>query len=485
MACLLSALLEGICQVSEHADVQVNDLTLDSRTVKPGDLFVAFPGTAQDGRDYILQAQEQGAAAVVYETNDYQLPDGVSIPAIAVEDLQHVTGLIADRFFGSPSDSMQVFGVTGTNGKTTCCYLLTQALTSLGLKAAMIGTIGIGEIGKLQSASHTTPDAISVHRLLAQLMKQGVTHVCMEVSSHALDQGRVVGVNFFACLFTNLSHDHLDYHKTMENYAAAKKRLFTDFASELVITNADDELGEQLIDIANSEFIASYGNKGDIAAEQVTLEESGVVLEIVGSGVDFDLPTSLVGKVNVPNVLLITTTLLALSVDIEQIQAAFKSMQAAPGRMETFYAPERPVVVVDYAHTPDALERVLNSIKQHCTGKLWCVFGCGGDRDKAKRPLMGNIATALSDFVVITDDNPRTETPEQIVSDIVRDIKFTDSIQVIHDRGVAIEWALDKAEEDDWVLVAGKGHEQSQHFADKTIEFSDRAWVKSCLGVAA
>ena len=491
MSCSLNKLLAAVNLGPISADVQISNISIDSRTISSGDLFIAYAGSSQDGRNYILQAQQQGAVAILYESDDYDLPDEVTIPAIAVDGLQHKAGIIADCFFGSPSQSMQVLGITGTNGKTTCCYLLAQALNSLGLRVAMIGTIGVGEINSendindLQTASHTTPDAISVHRLLSELQKQGVTHICMEVSSHALDQGRVVGVKFFACLFTNLSHDHLDYHGDLQQYADAKKRLFTEFESELVITNADDDLGGQLIDIANSEFIASYGDSGDVTAEEVQLDASGIKLVIVGSGLDFDLQTPLLGMVNVPNVLLVVAALLSLSVDIEQIQNAFKSIKAAPGRMEAFSGANRPAAVVDYAHTPDALERALLSVKKHCSGKLWCVFGCGGDRDKEKRPLMGTIAQQLADQIVITDDNPRSESPEQIVGDILSDIEMDNHIHVIHDRAIAIEWALDKAQTQDWVLIAGKGHEQTQHYADKTIEFSDRHWVRSCMEVAA
>lgn len=479
----LNELLSAI-SIEIDDQVIVEDLKLDSRSVKQGALFLAYPGTAMDGRNFIQKAQESGAVAVLYEAADFSLPDDITIPAYAVNDLREKVGLLAHHFFAEPSSEIQVFGVTGTNGKTTNCYLLTQALTKLGMRAAMIGTIGVGELHSLIGSGHTTPSPISIHRLLAQWRDEGITQVCMEVTSHALDQGRVAGVQFFCTMFTNLSHDHLDYHGDMERYAAAKQKLFTDYPAELVITNADDPIGLGLIDIANSDFIASYGeSSGDVRLEEVKFNEQGMTLMIEAGEVDFSVTTSLVGKINLPNVLMLVTTLLSLSTSVEDIKRIVTMLDAVPGRMEMYHAADKAHVVIDYAHTPDALERALQSISEHCSGLLWCVFGCGGDRDKGKRPLMGEIASRLADRVIITNDNPRSESPTEIAADIK---VGTGSMCLVElDRAEAISAAISQAGSDDWVLVAGKGHETIQFIDDRVFEFSDREHVLKNLGVVA
>ena len=467
-------------------EVMIQDLALDSRKVVSGSLFLAYPGTAADGRDFMLQAQEQGAAAILYEAEDFEFDERVTVPALAVPGLQYKAGVLAHHFFDRPSSKLQLFGITGTNGKTTCCYLLTQALEQLGMQAAMIGTIGVGRLGALSSSGHTTPDPVSVHRLLAQWQREGITQVCMEVSSHALDQGRVSGLHFFCTLFTNLSHDHLDYHASMEDYAAAKQRLFTDFHSELMITNADDSLGAALIDVADSDFIASYSadsDQGHVAVAEAQLGANGISLAIEGNGVDFTVSTPLIGQVNVPNVLLLITTLLSLSTPVTDIKQIVAGLRPAPGRMELYSAEGKPQVVVDYAHTPDALEKALHSVRQHCQGQLWCLFGCGGDRDHAKRPLMGRAADQLADQVIITNDNSRSENPELIASEIA--LGMQGDFDVILDRRQAIETAISRAGEDDWVLVAGKGHETTQEIEGEILPFSDRDQVADLMEVAA
>lgn len=475
--------LAGVLGVQTQDQRVITDLVLDSRSAGAGTLFLAYPGTQRDGRDYIEDAQAAGAQAVFFEARDYVLPTSISIPAFAVDDLRGKVGLLAHHYFEQPSAHMQLFGVTGTNGKTTCCYLLTQALTQLGMNAAMIGTIGVGKLGELADSGQTTPDPISVHRLLATWRDQGVTQVCMEVSSHALDQGRVAGLDFFCALFTNLSHDHLDYHGDMSHYAAAKRKLFSDYASELVITNADDEMGAGLIDIANSDFIASYGQAGDVSLDELELSDSGMTLHIDANGVEFTVTTTLIGKVNVPNVLLLVTALLALSTEVDDIQRIVAGLEPAPGRMELHYKQGLPRVVVDYAHTPDALEKALSSLREHCNGQLWCVFGCGGDRDKDKRPVMGRVAQRQADQVVITSDNPRSEKSADIAAEITSGMQ--DQPRVILDRAAAIRTAIQQANHDDWILLAGKGHEDTQQIGDDVLPFSDREQVRRTLGVAA
>lgn len=462
-----------------NIDVGVRELVIDSRKVSDGALFCAYKGVAADGRDYLLQAQQNGAIAILYDELDFDLPDEITVPTFSVSDLQRQIGVLAHHFFGRACDDMQVFGVTGTNGKTTCCYLLTQALTHLGMQAAMIGTIGLGKLDSLLPADHTTPDPIALHKKLAEFRAQGITQVCMEVSSHALHQGRVNGVEFFCTLFTNLSHDHLDYHGDMASYGAAKQKLFTDFTSELVVTNASDPLGKSLVDVANAEFIVSYGKGGDVYADEVTLGSDGIEFEFEGNGVDFSASTPLIGAVNIPNVEMIVAALLALSTPVADIQSILESFVPAPGRMELYRVPGGASVVVDYAHTPDALEKALLSVKQHCQGELWCVFGCGGDRDQAKRSVMGAVADKVADSLIVTNDNPRSEDPATIADQIVAGI--SGDYQIILNRAEAIAMAISKANSDDWVLVAGKGHETTQQIGAELLKFSDREQVQLAL----
>jgi len=478
---LLANLLSTINLVTD-IDVQISHLAIDSRKVSKGALFCAYKGAVADGRDYVLEAQANGAAAILYDAIDFELTSSLSIPAFSVPDLQTKVGRLAHEFFGRACEEMQVFGVTGTNGKTTCCYLLTQALTQLGMSAAMIGTIGVGKLDALESADHTTPDPIALHKTLSDFRDQGITQVCMEVSSHALDQGRVSGVDFFCTLFTNLSHDHLDYHGDMAAYSAAKQRLFTEFHSELVVTNANDALGSSLIDVSNAEFIVSYGQGGDVYAEEVELSFNGIQFEFEGNGIDFSAHTPLIGAVNIPNIEMLVATLLALSTSIEDIQSILLSLEPAPGRMELYRSLTGVSVVVDYAHTPDALEKALLSIRQHCDQQMWCVFGCGGDRDQDKRPVMGRAADECADMVIVTNDNPRSEEPAFIAKQIVAGIKGDH--QVVLDRAAAIVESITQASSGDWVLIAGKGHESTQQIGDEFLPFSDRAHVQSALGVA-
>ncbi len=475
--------LLALLNIASQSDLQISDLTIDSRSVGAGSLFFAYPGLQADGRDYIAQAQAAGAAAVLYDPAAYDLPSEITIPAFSVANLQQQVGRLAHNFFGRACDEMQIFGVTGTNGKTTCCYLLTQALSKLGMQAAMIGTIGVGTLDDLSKAEHTTPDPISLHKVLAQLKSQGITQVCMEVSSHALEQGRVSGVEFFCTLFTNLSHDHLDYHGDMTRYGLAKQRLFTDFHSELVVTNAGDPLGASLIDVANAEFIVSYGQNGDVFADEVALDSNGIKFVFEGSGVEFSASTPLIGAVNVPNIEMLVATLLALSTSIEDIQAILSTLKPAPGRMELYKTARSASIVVDYAHTPDALEKALLSVREHCHGDLWCVFGCGGDRDQAKRPVMGAAAEAHADILIVTNDNPRSEAPASIAKQIA--VGIQGEHRVILDRAEAINAAISHAKPEDWVLVAGKGHEATQQIGQHTLPFSDREHVAKSLGVAA
>jgi len=470
-------------QIVVAEDCIVESIHLDSREVTAGGLFCAYPGMQSDGRDFIEQAQAQGATAIVYEVTQFKLPETIVIPAYPISGLQSRVGIIAAEFYGKPSNELQVFGVTGTNGKTTCCTLLVQALELLGLRAAMIGTLGSGALGQLSYAGKTTPDPIRLQKILRECADAGATQVCMEVSSHALDQGRVAGVSFFCTLFTNLSRDHLDYHGNMQSYLAAKQALFSSYPSELSVVNLADQAGAQIVDNAIAEFLVSYGSGGDVYAHEVHLKGDGINLMIEGNGVSFEVATSLIGAVNVPNIELLIAVLLGLSTPVDEIIEICRQLKPAPGRMEMYKASNGARVVVDFAHTPDALEKALDSIRQHCVGRLICVFGCGGDRDKGKRSVMGAAADQAADVIILTNDNPRSEVPAKIAADIAAGIKGVHQIEL--NRAAAIDLAIEQAKADDWVLIAGKGHETTQEIDGQVLEFSDRSYVQSRMGVAA
>ncbi|MDO8706899.1 MAG: UDP-N-acetylmuramoyl-L-alanyl-D-glutamate--2,6-diaminopimelate ligase [Sulfuricaulis sp.] len=487
----LRGLLEGIVRVPGVADREVRGLQVDSRRIEPGDLFIAAPGMIADGRDYIGDAVASGASAVVYETDDGFVLRGAPLPAFGISNLRHKIGVIADRFYGAPSRRLVVTGVTGTNGKTTCTQLLAQALDNGAPRAsarrcAIIGTLGYGFPGALNPSRHTTPDAVTVHRLLADFLRQGVTHVAMEVSSHALEQGRVAGVAFDVAVFTNLTRDHLDYHGDMQAYGAAKAGLFAVEGLKYAVINHDDAFGRSLLAGIDTQVKAlSYGIEGgDVRALAVQALPDGLALRIATPDGEIELRSPLIGRFNAYNLLAVLTTLLALGVKLEDAAERLSRAQAPSGRVERFGGLKGlPLVVVDYAHTPDALEKILLALREHVRGKLWCVFGCGGDRDRGKRPVMGEIAERLADVVVLTDDNPRHESGEAIVSDIIGGMRT--SPRVNRDRRAAIEEAINAAGENDVVLIAGKGHEEYQQVGDERLPYSDHATVREILGVAA
>jgi len=482
----LRQLLEGIARVPGVANRMIQGLQIDSRRICPGELFIAFPGKQSDGRNFINDAVRAGACAVVYESGDGYALHGASVPVVGVHDLDQKLGEIADRLYGSPSQRIVVVGVTGTNGKTTCTHLLAQALDQAPQRCAVIGTLGTGFPGALETSLHTTPDAVTVHRLMAEFVDDGASHVAMEVSSHALDQGRVNGVRFHVAVFTNLTRDHMDYHGDMAAYGLAKSKLFATQGLNCVVINHDDAFGRTLLqDVRPPVSRMSYGVEGgDVRAREIRPTPEGLWLNIETPDGDVTLQSPLIGHFNVYNLLAVFTTLLALGVD--RIDAAKRLARAtAPmGRAERFGRMDQlPQVVVDYAHTPDALEKILLALREHTPGKLWCVFGCGGDRDRGKRPLMGDIADRLADVVLLTDDNPRHESGDAIIRDIVDGMRRKP--QIIRDRRAAIELAIRSAKAGDLVLVAGKGHEAYQQVGDDRLPYSDRDVVQSVLGAAA
>jgi UDP-N-acetylmuramoyl-L-alanyl-D-glutamate--2,6-diaminopimelate ligase len=479
------------------AERPVADLSLDSRRIVPGGMFLAVPGTRAHGLRHAAAAAAAGATLVAWEPADGcgapPLPAGCD--AFAVPGLRARLGELADRFFGEPSRRVAVTGITGTNGKTTCTHLVAGALERLGRRAGVIGTLGSGPFARLAPGALTTPDVVEVHRTLAGLAGQGIRAVAMEVSSHALDQGRVDGVRYAVAAFTNLSRDHLDYHLTLEAYAESKARLFLAHAPAVSVINASDPCGAELLGrlpgAARRIVVATRPEDLDARGEHVLLGdvealEDGLALRLEGEFGAVALRSRLVGRFNAENLALAFGVLLALEVAPVAAAAALASVTAPPGRMEAFPDAARDVLaVVDYAHTPDALAKALAALRQHCRGRLWCVFGCGGDRDRGKRPEMGRVAEQLADEVVITDDNPRSEDGVAIVTDILGGLAEPGRARVERDRAAAIRQALAGAAAGDVVLVAGKGHEEVQIVGDVLRPFSDRRLVAHLTGGSA
>jgi UDP-N-acetylmuramyl-tripeptide synthetase len=468
-------------------------LVVDSRTVEVGDVFAAYPGHATDGRKFIDAAIRAGARAVLAQAGNGVVASALqsTVPIIAVENLARAIGNIADDFYGRPSQTMRVVGVTGTNGKTTIASWLAQAYQQLGETSGIIGTLGVGLLNQLTATKNTTPDAAAIHAALHDLQSVGARTVAMEVSSHALDQGRVGGVRFDAAIFTNLTQDHLDYHGTMVAYGEAKAKLFTDYVVRNRIINADDAFGAQLIARKFPQTV-SYGIdgglvRGNIGAQRV----DGMLINIQSPWGDLAVNTSVIGRFNAYNMLAVAATLLAQGFNLRKIEVALSSVVPAPGRMQRVTLDgdhhDLPKVYVDYAHTPDALEKAIDTVKESTCGKLTVVFGCGGDRDRSKRPQMGAIAARTADRVVVTSDNPRSESPQAIISDIIAGIEmdFAQRLRTVADRRTAIEQAICAAEATDAVLIAGKGHEDYQEIDGIRHDFSDAVEALRALTIRA
>lgn len=468
-----------------HAGISVSAVVLDSREVRSGMLFVALRGQQRDARDFIAEVIAAGAAAVFAEQDEKWPQETVinGIPVITIADLAQQVGVIASRFFDEPSSRMKVLAVTGTNGKTSVANLLAGALSGLGRKSAVLGTLGNGVYGALEKSTHTTLDACHLQALLAQFVAEGASAVALEASSHGLVQGRLNGTAIDVALFTNLSHDHLDYHGDMDSYAAAKELLFRWPTLQAAVLNADDVAAERYrAALASSVRVLSYSQKADSSADiralQITPTLSGLELMITTPAGDCALQVPLLGRFNVSNLLAVMGGLLALEIPLADIAEALRQAQPVAGRMQSFVG-EHPTVVVDYAHTPDALEKVLSSLREHAEAELVCVFGCGGDRDRAKRPLMGRIASRLADRVVLTSDNPRSENPESIVSEIIAGSGH--GVLVEMDRHRAIAQSIAAAGRHDIVLVAGKGHEDYQEINGVRHHFNDAEEVRAAL----
>lgn len=462
--------------------IKPSAITADSRKVQAGGLFLAYPGERSDGRQYIAQAVAQGAAAVLWDAQDFEWDARWQLPNVAVPDLRVQSGFIADAFYGQPSKALWMVGITGTNGKTSCSQWLAQSLSKLGRKAAVIGTLGNGFPGALSAAINTTPDPILLHGMLADYLKQSAAAAVMEVSSHGLDQGRVNGVHFNVAVFTNLSRDHLDYHKDMASYGAAKRKLFNWPGLSDSVINTDDAFGREMAAalVASGKQVLTYGlEDGDVRGHDLVFTDHGIEMRVDSPFGQAYLRAGVVGRFNAYNLLAVLATLLVSGVTLADAVEVMAGIKSVPGRMQQAGGGDKPLVVIDYAHTPDALEKVLTALRSQAKGKLICVFGCGGDRDAGKRPLMGKLADELADEVLVTSDNPRSEDPDVIISAIVADM--VGNYRIEPERAVAISRAIESAKPGDIVLLAGKGHEDYQEIAGVRYPFSDLSVAERAL----
>jgi len=484
----LGWLLEDLGQGPEAC--RVAGLTLDSRAVRPGDLFLAVAGERQHGLAYAAAAERAGAAAVAYDPSGAPEPAVDRVPCIPVAELGRHAGAIAARFYGEPARSLSISGVTGTDGKTTCAYLLAQCLEPRR-GCGFIGTLGSGRPGALARGTLTSPDPVTLQAQLADFRGQGLRCVAMEVSSHALVQHRVDAVPFHAALFTNLGRDHLDYHVDQAAYRRAKRRLFEMASLRLAAINADDPAAEEMASavpegcrvIRFSLEREGDGEAGDwLGTRSLELHEAGCRLTVVGGGTSATLELPLVGRFNAANALGVLAMLTGLGVTARQAVKRLSQARPAPGRMEPYGGRQRPLVVIDYAHTPEALDQALAACRAHCRGKLICGFGCGGERDPGKRPMMGAAAERGSDRLIVTDDNPRGEPAQAITESIVAGLTEPARAVVEHDRGLAIRRAIAEAAPGDVVLIAGKGHERVQERAEGSVPFADAEHVGEALG---
>jgi UDP-N-acetylmuramoyl-L-alanyl-D-glutamate--2,6-diaminopimelate ligase len=491
----IASRLFGVLQGNDAAHVdpvvglisQGARLVTDSRLVKEGDTFLAYPGERSDGRGHIAKAIAQGAQAVIYEKENFAWDERWNVPGLAVTDLRHKAGLIADAAYGSPSENLWMVGVTGTNGKTSTCHWIAQSLCKAGKKCALIGTLGNGFKGALQPSINTTPDVVLLHGLLAEYLGQGASAVAMEVSSHALMQGRVNGVRFDVALLTNLSRDHLDYHGDMESYAAAKRRLFDWETLKHAVVNLDDAFGaEMALQLLEGKVeVIGYGLTDEalhlaerhgmrmVYGKLLHMSTDGLRMEIYSSWGMGEMKSGMLGRFNAANLLGVLGVLLLSDVSLADALNALSSVDPATGRMQRMGGAGQPAVIVDYAHTPDALEKVLAALREMGVGgKLYCVFGCGGDRDRGKRAMMGRIAEKFADRSIVTSDNPRGEDPSAIIGEVVSGMTMTNH-EVIVDRASAIQYAIGRAKADDAILIAGKGHEDYQEIKGARLPYSD------------
>ena len=482
----LAHLLPELRLPESIAALQVSGVTLDSRAVAPGDLFVAVRGSRADGSEFIDDALGRGALVeATPQLRAGQVRMEAGVPVISVTNLAARVSEIAGRCYGDPSNALQIIGVTGTNGKSTTVSLLAQLYGLTTGRAAAMGTLGVAVDGRLvRDFGLTTPDAALCQKLLTELRSEAIDLVAMEVSSHGLDQCRVAGVNFRAGVFTNITHDHLDYHGTVHNYAAAKQKLFEFMGLQAAIINLDDPFAPQMVAAAKARAdVYSYSLlhfAADVYASELRYSAEGVEFRLVSPWGEEVVSSPLLGEFNVYNLLAAVTTLCAVGCDLPTILAAIPRLHPVPGRMQRIEESNEVMAVVDYAHTPDALSHAIAATRVHTSGRLWLVFGCGGDRDRSKRPMMASIAERFADHVIVTNDNPRTENPEVIIREICSGFSGNTHL-CITDRAQAIAHAIAQAQSGDVVLIAGKGHEAYQIIGTEKRDFSDVAEAVQAL----
>ena len=469
--------------VGADQEVMVTGMQLDSRRVEQGDVFLAMPGELHDGRQFIEQAVANGASAVLAEAPVSGFVEDIQVPLVEVPELRHDAGFLAARFFGHPSRDMHMVGITGTNGKTTTSRLLAQLGRAAGRTCGVIGTLGASLGDDVEEAGNTTPDPVSLQKQLAEWRDRGVYAVAMEVSSHALVQGRVNGVDFETAVFTNLSHDHLDYHGSMDAYGRAKLELFSREGLSHAVVNLDDEFATQVMAVVEPETrvvtVSTQGADADVRVEGARFHRGGVRGELSTPWGRSSFDSPLPGDFNLSNLAAAVTAMLLAGEEFTLVLDAVTQIQPVPGRMELIPNSAGLQVVVDYAHTPDALHQVLSALRLHVEGDLVTVFGCGGDRDREKRQVMGRVACELSDRVIVTSDNPRSEAP----GDILREIEAgcSGNYVLLEDRAEAIHRAVQEARSGDCIVIAGKGHEDYQIVEGERLFFSDTEQARSAL----
>jgi UDP-N-acetylmuramoyl-L-alanyl-D-glutamate--2,6-diaminopimelate ligase len=484
MGVRLSELLESFPgERVNFREVEVRGVTCDSRSVLPGTLFVAVQGNTLDGNAFVDDAIRRGAGAIVSQKPIYSCP----VPVIRVDDARESLAELAVRFHGDPTSKLNVIGVTGTNGKTTSTFVLRSILEAAGQKAGVLGTIQHSIGSRTIPSENTTPGADALQKLFADMVEAGCRSAAMEVSSHSLDQGRVRGVRFAAGLFTNLTRDHMDYHPTMEHYRDAKGRLFEQLSSKAIAAlNADDPVSDHYAGRTSARVIRfGLKRKAEVSATVELGTFHGTRMRVRLGGEELLVQTRLIGTHNVYNLLGAAAVTWAMGFDLEHIKAGLEGLAAVPGRLEPVEAGQDYAVLVDYAHTDDALRNVLNCLRPQVRGRLTVVFGCGGDRDRGKRPRMGRVASELADKVFLTSDNPRSESATEIIGEIMGGVRPGSDVTIEPDRRSAIKLALQGAQKDDVILIAGKGHETYQIFNDRTISFDDRLIARELLGELA
>ncbi|KAF3981616.1 MAG: UDP-N-acetylmuramoyl-L-alanyl-D-glutamate--2,6-diaminopimelate ligase [Methylococcales symbiont of Hymedesmia sp. n. MRB-2018] len=484
----LNELLDGLAgeKTALKCDRVIKGITLDSRKIGKNFVFVAVAGAMGHGLRFLSKAIEKGAIAVVYDIQGSDLFDIDKLPidSVGIKNLSSKLGFLADRFYQSPSKKIAVIGVTGTNGKTTCSQFLLQLIA----ESAVVGTLGWGTKAGLKKTVNTTPDAITIQTILANFVVAKKQTVVMEVSSHGLQQGRVNGVDFKAALFTNLSRDHLDYHLTMDAYLEAKLILFRRKELQFVVVNTDDSYSERIFSVVGKNTKCwAYSAKGlqcaqaeNVTAKKIEYGLDGISFLVCWNQQKMQVNSTIVGDFNLDNILAVITVLLAQGQELNEVVSKVTTLEPVAGRMERFGGDKKPYIFVDYAHTPDALDKLLRAVKKYCQGKLWLVFGCGGDRDKGKRPEMGRIASQLADVVIIANDNPRYEMPEFIIKEIQMGCK-ENVCEVIQDREQAIQSVISRASLNDCVVIAGKGDEDYQEIKGVRHPFSDQGLVRQGL----